>query len=197
MPWPTAPSWASSGDIRARGLEREAEPQVYLPYRQVPDNSIIGYIPKDLVVRASVPPAALLPELRRIIAAADPALPITGVRMLGDVVEAETEPRAVQVRALAAFALTAFLLAAIGIHGLLSFTVTSRAPEIGVRLALGAQRSDILAMVLGNGARLAAIGIAVRCRWPRGSPARRCAACWQELTLPTRRPSAPRSGFAC
>jgi len=79
--------------------------------------------------------------------------------MLGDVVEAETEPRAVQVRALAAFALTAFLLAAIGIHGLLSFTVTSRAPEIGVRLALGAQRGDILAMVVGDGARLAAIGV--------------------------------------
>ena len=147
------------GDIRARGLEREAEPQVYLPYRQVPDNSIIGYIPKDMVVRAAVPPAALVPELRRIIAAADPALPITGVRMLGDVVDAETEPRAVQVRTLAVFALTAFLLAAIGIHGLLSFTVTSRAPEIGVRLALGAQRGDIVAMVVGSGARLATIGI--------------------------------------
>ena len=147
------------GDIRARGLEREAEPQVYLPYRQVPDNDIIFYIPKDLVVRSSTPPAALLPQLRRIVAAADPALPVTGVRTLDDVVDAETEPRSVQVRALSAFALTAFLLAAIGIHGLLSFTVNSRAPEIGVRIALGAQTSDILAMVVGSGARLAAIGI--------------------------------------
>ena len=130
------------GDIRARGPERESEPQVYLPYRQVPDNSIIGYAPKDLVLRTSAPPAAIAARPARASSPPPIAdLPITDVRMLGDVVEAETEPRAVQVRALAAFALVAFLLAAIGIHGLLSFTVSSRAQEIGVRLALGAQRT--------------------------------------------------------
>jgi predicted permease len=147
------------GDIRARGLERESEPQVYIPYQQVADGYIIGYIPKDLVLRTSVPPGALVPALRRIIAAADAELPVSNVRMLGDVVEAETEPRAVQVRALAAFAFVAFLLAAVGIHGLLSFTVSSRAQEIGVRLALGAQRTDILGMILADAARLSAAGI--------------------------------------
>jgi predicted permease len=147
------------GEIRARGLERESEPQVYIPYQQVADGNFIFYAPKDLVLRASAPPAALVPALRRIIAGADSEQPISDVRMLGDVVEAETEPRAVQVRALAAFALVAFLLAAVGIHGLLSFTVSSRAQEIGVRLALGAQRTDILGMILRDAARLSAAGI--------------------------------------
>jgi predicted permease len=147
------------GDIRARGLERPSEPQVYIPYRQVPDGDIIFYAPKDLVLRASAPPGALVPALRGIIAGADPDLPISDVRMLGEVVAAETEPRAVQARALGVFALAAFLLAAIGIHGLLSFTVSSRAQEIGVRLAVGAQRSDIVGMILGAAARLSVAGI--------------------------------------
>ena len=118
-----------------------------------------GYVPKDLVLRISAPPGAIVPALRRIIAAADSEQPVSNVRMLGDVVEAETEPRAVQVRALGAFAAIAFLLAAIGIHGLLSFTVSTRSQEIGVRLALGAQRTDILAMILRDAARLSAAGI--------------------------------------
>jgi putative ABC transport system permease protein len=79
--------------------------------------------------------------------------------MLADVVEAETEPRAVQARALGAFAAVAFLLAAIGIHGLLSFTVSSRSQEIGVRLALGAQRRDIVGMIVRDAAQLCTAGI--------------------------------------
>ena len=147
------------GDIRTRGLERESEPQVYIPYRQVNDGDIIYYVPKDLVLRTSVPPAALVPALRRIIAAADSELPVSDVRMLGEVVAAETESRSVQARALAAFAAIAFLLAAVGIHGLLSFTVSTRSQEIGVRLALGAQRANILGMILRDAARLSAAGI--------------------------------------
>jgi hypothetical protein len=147
------------GDIRARGPEKESEPQVYIPYQQVDDGNIIGYVPKDLVLRTSASPGTLVPTLRRTIAAADAELPISNVRMLSDVVEAETEPRAVQARALGAFAAIAFLLAAIGIHGLLSFTVSSRAQEIGVRLAIGAQRSDILGMILRDAASLCAAGV--------------------------------------
>jgi predicted permease len=147
------------GDVRARGPEIESEPQVYLPYRQVPDGDIIWYAPKDLVLRIAAPPSAIVPSLRRIIAAADPEQPVSDVQMLSEVVEAETATRAVQVGVLGAFAAIAFLLAAIGIHGLLSFTVSARSQEIGVRLALGAQRSAILGMILGDGARLSAIGV--------------------------------------
>ena len=146
------------GDVRVRGLERDSEPQVYLPSRQVPDGGLIGYAPRDLVIRSAVPAATLLPELRRIVARADPLLPISDVRPLSDLVAADTAPRRTQARALAAFAAVALGLAALGIHGLLSFTVSQRSREIGVRMALGATPRDILAMVLRRSAALAGAG---------------------------------------
>jgi putative ABC transport system permease protein len=149
------------GDVRVRGLERNSEPQIYIPYRQVSDGGVIWYYPKDLAVRASGDAEKLAPALRRIIQAADPAQPVSDVRMLSEIVEAETGPRVVQVRVLGAFAGIAILLAAIGIHGVLAFAVTSRTQEIGVRMALGARRGDILGMILRDGVVLAMIGIAV------------------------------------
>src|SRR6185295_9715895 len=82
-------------------------------------------------------------------------------RLLADIVSSETAPRRVQVRVLGAFAAVAFLLAAIGIHGLLSFAVSSRTHEIGVRIALGARAAHILSMVLADGLKMAAAGVAV------------------------------------
>jgi putative ABC transport system permease protein len=148
-----------AGDVRARGLERESEPQVYLPYQQVPDGAVVWYHPKDLVLRAARP-ETLAPALRRIVAETDPEQPVSDVHLMTELVEAETAPRSVQVRVLGAFAGIAFLLAAIGIHGLLSFAVSTRSREIGVRMALGAQRGDILRMIAGSGARLALAGVA-------------------------------------
>jgi predicted permease len=149
------------GDVRMRGLERDSEPQVYIPYKQVPDGGVIGYKPRDLAVRVNGDPAALAPALRPIIREADPGQPITDVRTLFQLVESETAPRAVQLGALGAFAAIAFLLAGIGIHGLLAFAVSSRTREIGVRMALGATQSDILTMVIREGVVLAVIGISV------------------------------------
>jgi ABC-type antimicrobial peptide transport system permease subunit len=83
------------------------------------------------------------------------------MRTLDDVVSLETAPRLIQLRVLGAFAAAAFLLAAIGIHGLLAFTVSARAREIGVRIALGAKSGDILRMVMGRSALLAGIGVAI------------------------------------
>ncbi len=100
----------------------------------------------------------LLPAVRRIVRAADPEQPISDVRTLSEIVADETASRAVQVRVLGAFAAIAFLLAAIGIYGLLSFAVAERAHEIGVRMALGARAGKILGMVLRQGALLAAAG---------------------------------------
>jgi predicted permease len=147
------------GDVRARGVERQSEPQVYLPYQQIPDGYMPIYAPKDLVVRAAVAPAGLAAALRRIVAAADPAQPVSDMRTMAEIIEGETAPRLVQVRVLGAFAFVAFVLAAVGIHGLLSFAVSMRSREIGVRMALGAQRGDILRMVAGTGARLAVAGV--------------------------------------
>ncbi len=147
------------GDVRMRGLEREAEPQVYLSWRQA-KNVGLFYVPKDLVVRAVGNPMSLGGSLRRIIHDADPTQPVTDLQPLNEVVAAETAGRRVQVAVLGAFAVVAFLLAAIGIHGLLSYTVASRTQEIGVRMALGAKAGEIAMMTLAGGLRLAAIGVA-------------------------------------
>jgi putative ABC transport system permease protein len=149
------------GNVRVRGLERDSEPQVYLPFRQVPDQWLIFYVPKDLVVRSSGDPAALLPGLRQIIHTADPQLPIADVRKLEDIVSAQTAPRRVQLFMIGTFATLAFLMAAIGIYGLLSFAVSHRAQEIGVRMALGATPRLIVGMVLRESFVLAAIGVAL------------------------------------
>lgn len=149
------------GDVRVRGLERASEPQVYLPYRQHPDGVMGFYVPKDLVVKSAEEPATLVPALRRIIARADPDLPVSDVRSLAAVVEGQTAPRRTQLRVLGGFAALAVLLAALGIHGLLAFAVSSRSLEIGVRMALGAGRRDILGLVLGRGFLLAVAGVSV------------------------------------
>lgn len=146
------------GDIRNRGLERLSEPQVYVSWQQ-PDNVSVWYAPKDLVVRTTGTPATLPATLRRIIHEADSTQPISGIRTLTDVVEEQTASRRVELAALGAFAAAAVLLAAIGIHALLAFAVSTRTQEIGVRLALGADRRDILEMTLAQGLKLAVMGI--------------------------------------
>jgi putative ABC transport system permease protein len=147
------------GDIRMRGLERDAEPQVYLSSRQVDDDAVIGYIPRGLVVRSTVPPETLAASIRAIVHRVDPTLPVTDVSALTEIVERDTASRAAQLRVLGAFAVIAFVLAGIGIHGLLSFAVSQREQEIGVRMALGAQAGDIFSMIMWRSAMLAAAGI--------------------------------------
>jgi len=147
------------GDIRVRGLERNSEPQVYLPYRQVPDGWLHFYAPKDLVIRSATGPGTLLPAVRRIIRGADAEQPISDVRTMADIVEDQTASRAAQVRVLGAFAAIAFLLAGVGIHGLLSFAVSRRTQEIGVRIALGARPGEIVKTIVGQGALLACAGV--------------------------------------
>lgn len=149
------------GDIRVRGLERDSEPQVYLPASQMRDAQLGFYAPQDLVIRSTVPPSTLIPAVRSIVTAADPQLPITNMRSLEEVVSLETAPRLVQLRVIGAFAVAAFVLAAVGIHGLLGFAVAARGREIGVRMALGAKSTDILKMVVGRSFVLAGIGVAI------------------------------------
>ena len=150
------------GDVRMRGLERPAEPQVYLASAQMQDSMLAYYYaPKDLVIRAEKDPLALLAAVREIVGAADPEQPISDVRLLADVLAENTAPRRVQVRVLAAFAGIALLLAALGLHGLLSFAVSQRKQEIGVRVALGARRSSVVAMVVRQSAMFALAGVVV------------------------------------
>lgn len=148
-----------AGDVRVRGLERDSEPQVYLPSRQVPDGGLVFYAPKDLVVRASVPVSTLVPALRSIVSAADPEQPLSDVRLLSDIVAGDIAGRRAQLFVVFGFAVIAFALAAFGVHGLLSFAVSSRTRDIGVRIALGAQPRRILGMVLGRGLLLSVVGL--------------------------------------
>src|SRR6185295_17687730 len=136
------------GDVRVRGLERESEPQVYLPYRQVADNSIISYTPKDLVLRtaAGFPATTLLPRIREIVKLADPEQPIANVRAMSEIVAEETASRVTQLRLLGALAAIALLIAGLGIHGLLSYAVSKRSQELGLRRALGAEGGEIVGL---------------------------------------------------
>jgi predicted permease len=148
-----------AADVRMRGLEAPGEPQVYIPYRQIPDGYMIPYAPKDLAIRTSLPPAQIVPAVRAIVQRADPQEPISDVRLLGDIVAAETGPRTEQLRVLGAFAFVAALLAAVGIHGLLAFGVSQRVQEFGVRMAIGARPFDVASLVLAQAARLAVAGV--------------------------------------
>jgi putative ABC transport system permease protein len=149
------------GDVRVRGLEFDSEPQVYVPASQVADNSIIGYIPQDLIIRSSQSMEQLLPSVRRIIAAADPEQPVSHVRPLSEIVADYTAPRRVQIRLLMILSAIALLIAGVGIHGLLSFAVNQRIQELGIRRALGAQAGEIVGMVVREGLRLVLAGALV------------------------------------
>jgi putative ABC transport system permease protein len=132
---------------------------LYLPASQIGENPLSFYDPKDLVIRTSGATAALLPSVRRIIHSADPDQPISDVMPLAGVVDSQTALRRAQVRLLAALAAVALLLAGVGIHGLLAYTVAQRRREIGVRLALGAAPARIARGVVWDGVRLVLIGI--------------------------------------
>jgi ABC-type antimicrobial peptide transport system permease subunit len=147
------------GDVRVRGLERQSEPQMYLPSRQKPDSTMGGYVPKDLVIRATVPTETLLPAVRRIILAVDPEQPISDVRSLTEIVAGETTSRVAQLRLVGVLSVLALLIAGVGIHGLLAFAVSQRSRELGVRRALGEQAGSILRRVLREGLALAIAGV--------------------------------------
>jgi ABC-type antimicrobial peptide transport system permease subunit len=119
------------------------------------------YAPKDLVVRAGANPMALAPAVRRIIHEADADQAISDVQSLEYLVAAQIATPRAQLRVLGGFAGIALLLAAIGIHGLVSFWASSRTREVGVRIALGAGQRDILNMFLRQGLLLGAGGVAV------------------------------------
>lgn len=148
------------GDVAVHGLEQVAIPQAYFPAGKVPPG-LSFYAPKDLVVRTAGSPIALAPALRKIVHAIDPEQSVSDVRTLEDIVTSQTASRRVQFSVLATFAAIALLLAAVGIYGLLSFAVSMRTREVGVRMALGAGRADVLTMFLRQGIVLGSAGIII------------------------------------
>jgi predicted permease len=144
-------------DLPLRGLERKSEPQIYLPYRQLP--GFLFHMPKDLALRTDGDPLTYAGAVRRIIYQVDPDQPVSDVQLMTHLLEQDTSARRLQLRLLGGFALITFLLAGVGLHGLLSFVVAQRHQEIGLRMALGARYADVLWMVLRQGSALALYGI--------------------------------------
>ncbi len=149
------------GDVKVRGLERVSEPQVYMPATQMRDGGLVFYVPQDLVVRVATAPATLVPAVRAAVQKADPEQPMSDVRLMTDVVDRQTASRSTQVSALLAFAGVAVVLAFLGIHSLLAYVVAARTQEIGVRMALGATRTGVLALVWKRSAQLTLAGAVV------------------------------------
>ena len=146
-------------DVKMRGLTRVSEPQVYIPHRQLPDRTYEWFAPKDLAVRATGDPLALVSAVRAIVQRADAEVPLSDIQTLEQLVDGDLASRVTQLRVLGAFAGVALVLGGIGIHGLLAFAVSARVREIGIRMALGARRADVVAMIAKRSLSLSAVGV--------------------------------------
>src|ERR1051326_260314 len=151
------------GDVRDAGLNSDPEPRMYIPQAQVPDavNALnLRISPMAWAVRAKVPPYSLRGPIEEQLRQAT-GLPVSDVRSMGEVVQRSTSRQRFNMQLMTVFGCSALLLAAIGIYGLIAYSVEQRTPEIGVRLALGAEGSSVRKMILFQGMSLAIIGMII------------------------------------
>ena len=146
---------AVAGNVRQQGLRAASTPTMYVPYRQFPEPEML------LVLRSGLPQAALSAAAASAARSIDPDVPVYDVATMRDRLAEALSTQRANMALMAVFAALALLLAAIGIFGVIAYLVSRRSLEIGIRMALGARRSDILKMVLGHGMMLAVAGIVI------------------------------------
>ena len=150
-PWSTVVGVVKN--IKHDGLDVDGVPHLYVPLNQFLGRTL------SLALRTSLPASTLEAQIRGAIQSVDPGLPVFNVTSMDEVLDASLASRRFSANLVAGFAGGALLLASIGIYGLLAYMVGQRSREIGLRLALGAQRADVLRLVLGKGVVLAGLGI--------------------------------------
>jgi predicted permease len=157
-----APLWMTIvgivDDIKERGFDLGPKPAVYVPFTQT---TIAFFVPSELAVRTVVAPQNLAAAMQRAVWTVDPEQPVSLIRTLDEIVEIELGDRHQTLTLLGALSALALALSAMGIYGVVSYLVSERRREIGIRLAIGATPGSIVLAMLGQGAVLAAIGIGV------------------------------------
>jgi putative ABC transport system permease protein len=154
-----APKWLTIvgvlADTKMYGLANPARLEVYVPFRQMAASEMV------LLVKSGMEPAALVSAIRAVVVSIDKEQPIFGIATMQEVVNASVSTRRITLILLGLFSGLALVLASIGIYGVISYSVAQRAREIGIRMALGAQRGDVLRLVLAQGGKISLAGIAI------------------------------------
>jgi putative ABC transport system permease protein len=149
------------GDVK-QSFEAGSKAEMFVPYGQYPDPILANmYLNTALVVRTSVEPSLVTPALRSALGEIDPNQPLVNVRTMETAMAATVAQPRLQMVLLILFAGVAVALAAVGVYGVMAYTVSQRIPEIGVRMAVGASPASVIGMVVRQGARLALIGIGI------------------------------------
>jgi putative ABC transport system permease protein len=143
------------GDIKNDSLAKAAQPEIFLPYPQLPSATLY------LSVRSSMDVRGLVSALRTQIAAINPSQPLNDIQSMDERLESSSAQTRSMMLLIGVFSATALILAVVGIYGVIAYSVAQRTQELGIRIALGASDADILKLVVGNGLKLAGVGILI------------------------------------